>query len=915
MITVHGLLGAPSPELRTAAASADWVVGGRRHLDALGVDEPRRITLGALRLAVEKLTTLPADAEVVVIASGDPLYFGVVRSLRAAGVRPAVVPAVSSIAAAFAAVGLPWDDAAVVSVHGRPLQPAIDAARRYGKVAVFTSADNGVRELAAELTGVERWFVLAERLGESDQRVRLLSAAEALATEPLEPNVVLILDRRPDQPDAPWPGTLAAPVTIGDGSPGSDLAPRGRFSTNESRTPGTVPDRRFSHAGDGSAHAGDGSADSFSTAENRPRSTEIRPRVPVIGQVTSGAASRARAEQIDAILGAPTVRYDDGAVAGLPRAWAECDLIVSHLALGATTRIVAPLLTSKHTDAGLVVVDEAGRFAVPLVGGHGGGANALATRIADGLGGTAVVTTATDSLGLPALDTLGWPWSGDVAAVTRAILDGAPVQLVRTQPWPLPPLPGNVTEDVDGAPSRHAGGTGELADADGGVVVRDGEVDGRRAPGMVAADGVSGGERSRSESGMTSVPAGRIVVSDEFDRRDDKGLHEFDRRDHHQPNLPTVVLRPPSLVAGMGCNRGTSVQHLEQLLRVTLATAGLAVESLTAITSVDAKADEPGLIDLAARLSVPLITFPSDQLAGHTVPNPSDHALAAVGTPSVAEASVLAHRAALIVPKQRTKEATCAIGRLPATGRLAVVGLGPGARDLTTPRAQHAIRNASVVVGYRPYVDQVTDLIRPGTEVHASGMGTEEARTALAIAKAREGRAVALVCSGDPAIYAMASPTLEQGTEGIEVEIVPGVTASLAVSAILGAPLGHDHATISLSDLHTSWENIERRLRAAAEADLVTVLYNPRSRTRLMHLPRALEIFAEHRPAATPVAVVEEACRPDQQVTTATLADFDPAWVNMNSLVVIGSSTTRYLPTGRGETVMVTPRDYRWMDR
>ncbi|MFT4296922.1 MAG: precorrin-3B C(17)-methyltransferase [Micropruina sp.] len=842
MITVHGLLGAPSPGLRTAAASADWVVGGRRHLDALGVDEPRRITLGALRLAVEKLKELPADAEVVVIASGDPLYFGVVRSLRAAGLRPAVVPAVSSIAAAFAAVGLPWDDAAVVSVHGRPLQPAIDTARRYGKVAVFTSADNGVRELAAGLADLERWFVLAERLGESDERVRLLSTEEALTTEPLEPNVVLILDRHPHEPDAPWPGTAATPVTIQSGSgDGSDSAPRGRFSTNDSRTSGTVLDGRFSPPGDGSPGP-------LTTAENRPHG-------PVTGQVTSGAASRARAEQIDAILGTRTRRYDQGAVAGLPQAWAECDLIVSHLALGATTRIVAPLLSSKHTDPGLVVVDEAGRFAVPLVGGHGGGANALATRIADGLGGTAVVTTATDSLGLPALDALGWPWSGDVAAVTRAILDGAPVRLLRTRPWPLPPLPANVAED-------------------------------------------------------SPEPAGRIVVTDELEPAPERGLDKLD-----QPNLPTVVLRPPSLVAGMGCNRGTSAEHLEQLLRVTLATAGLAVESLTAITSVDAKADETGLIELAARLTIPFVTFPADQLAEHPVPNPSEHALTAVGTPSVAEASVLARGADLVVPKQRTREATCAIGRLPATGHLAVVGLGPGARDLTTPRAQEAIRNASVIVGYKPYVDQVTDLIRPGTEVHSSGMGTEEARTALAIAKAREGRNVALVCSGDPAIYAMASPTLEQGTEGIDVEIVPGVTASLAVSAILGAPLGHDHATISLSDLHTSWENIEKRLRAAAEADLVTVLYNPRSRTRLMHLPRALEIFAEHRPPTTPVAVVEEACRPGQKISCATLADFDPAWVNMNSLVVIGSSTTRYLPTGRGETVMVTPRDYRWMDR
>ena len=790
MIKVHGLLGAPDRALIEAAADADFVVGGARHLDALGVGQVRRIELGALSKAVERIKSLPPETDVVVVASGDPLFFGVVRRLRAAGFRPTVRPAVSSIAAAFAAVGLPWDDAAVVSVHGRPLEPAVRLARRAGKVAVFTSVDNGIRELAAALDGLERWYVLAERLGEDDERVRVLTASQARVVEPLEPNVVLILDRHPSADDAPWPGEVAGAVPL----------PRARRGSGEP---------------------------------------------PVIGQVTGGAASLARADAIDAILGVTTRRYTDGAADGLPRAWAECDLIVSHLALGATTRIVAPLLASKATDPGVVVIDEAGRFAVPLVGGHAGGANALAERLAEGLGATAVVTTATDSLGIPALDNLGWGWEGDVAQVTRAVLDGEPVAIVRAQAWPMPPLPPNVSADAE-------------------------------------------------------APAARIFVSDEAVSPD---------------ALPTVVLRPKSLVVGMGCNRGTPVEALRGLLTAALADAGLAAGSLAAIVSVDAKSDEAGLIELADVLGVPFVTFPADRLAAIEVPNPSEAAARAVGTPSVAEASVLARGADLLVPKRRGDGATCAIGRLPARGRLAVVGLGPGERDLTTPRAQQVIRDSEVIVGYGPYVDQIADLIRPGAAVHASGMGTEEQRTSLAIAEARAGRSVALVCSGDPAIYAMASPTLEQGTEGIDVEIVPGVTASLAVSAILGAPLGHDHATLSLSDLHTDWETIERRLRAAAEGDLVTVLYNPRSRTRLKHLPRALEIFAAHRPPTTPVAVVEEACRPGQKVTCATLADFDPEWVNMNSLVVVGSSTTRYLPTGGGETVMVTPRDYHWMNR
>lgn len=606
----------------------------------------------------------------------------------------------------------------------------------------------------------------------------------------------------------------------------------------------------------------------------------------MIGQVTSGAASRARADQIDAVLGEATRRYAEGAVTGLPQAWAECDLIISHLALGATTRIIAPLLTSKHTDPGVVVIDDAGRFVVPLVGGHGGGANALATRIADGIGAIAVLTTATDALGLPALDTLGWHWSGDVAGVTRSILDGLPVEVVRTQLWPLPPLPTNVTlaQTPDAASTPH--------------------------------------------SASAASPVGRIVVTDEAQPLMDAGPAEAqtspDARPAEAPPsvepalettraIPTVRLNPPSLVAGMGCNRGTSSAALRALLTQTLAEAGLAIESLAAITSVDAKADEAGLAELATTLGVPFVTYPAETLAAQDVPNPSAAPQAAVGTPSVAEASVLAHGAALVVEKQRTPEATCAIGRIPARGKLTVIGLGPGSRDLTTPRAQQAIRAASVVVGYRPYVAQIKDLLRPGTKIASTPMGQEEERTATAISLARQGHNVALVCSGDPAIYAMASPTLEQGTEGIDIDVVPGVTASLASSAILGAPLGHDHATISLSDLHTDWDTILRRVRAAAEADLVTVLYNPRSRTRLHHLPDALAIFAEHRPASTPVAVVEEADRPDQKVTLSTIAEFDPAVVNMNSLVVVGSSTTRYLPAGVGRTVMVTPRDYHWM--
>ena len=212
MITVHGLLSSPNPALQEAAANADWVVGGLRHLDVLAVAPERRIVLGALQPAVERIRALPDACDVLVVASGDPTYFGIVRALRARHLRPRVVPAPSSIASAFAAVGLPWDDAVVVSVHGRPLATAVNLARALPKVGVLTSAANGIRELAAALADPTRWYVLAERLGDPEERIRILDAAEAASTEPVEPNVVLILTAPPQESDLPWNGAVAGPA-------------------------------------------------------------------------------------------------------------------------------------------------------------------------------------------------------------------------------------------------------------------------------------------------------------------------------------------------------------------------------------------------------------------------------------------------------------------------------------------------------------------------------------------------------------------------------------------------------------------------------------------------------------------------------------------------------------------------------
>ncbi|MFD5493458.1 precorrin-3B C(17)-methyltransferase [Streptomyces sp. NPDC001812] len=560
----------------------------------------------------------------------------------------------------------------------------------------------------------------------------------------------------------------------------------------------------------------------------------------MIGLISATAAGAAARDRLAAAWPDRTRVYEGPVGDAVRAAFAQCEQLVCFLATGAVVRLVAPLLDDKASDPGVVCVDEGGRFAVSLVGGHGGGANDLARGVAEVLGAEPVVTTATDAAGLPGLDTLGFPVEGDVAAVSRALLDGEPVALRADVVWPLPPLP--------------------VAD----------------------------------EGAYTIRLTDRLVGA---------GPRE-------------AVLRPPTLVVGVGASKGAPVEEVLALVEGALREAGLSAASLAELATVDAKSEEPGIVEAARRLGVPLVAYPAGELARVEVPNPSDAPLAAVGTPSVAEAAALVRGGELLVPKRKSERAdgqpamaTCAVVRRPGRGRLAVVGLGPGARDLLTPRARAELRGASVLVGLDQYVDQIRDLLRPGTRVLESGLGAEEERARTAVEEARRGQAVALIGSGDAGVYAMASPALAEASDDIDVAGVPGVTAALAAGAILGAPLGHDHVSISLSDLHTPWEVIERRVRAAAEADLVVTFYNPRSRGRDWQLPKALAILAGHREPTTPVGVVRNASRVDESSRLTTLAALDPATVDMMTVVTVGNTATREI-AGR----MVTPRGYRWQE-
>ncbi len=203
MITVFGYIGSPSAELREAVSDAALVVGGRRHLDALNVPEERRIVLGRIAPAIEVLQALTGDEKAVVIASGDPLFYGVVRRIRAAGLKVRVIPALTSLQLAFAAVALPWDDALLVSLHGNDPEPAIAALRAHQKVGLLTDGRTGLPQIVDATAGLGRTYVLAERLGEDDEQIRVLSEDQAREiTDIAQPNVVLVLAYHPDDPAA-----------------------------------------------------------------------------------------------------------------------------------------------------------------------------------------------------------------------------------------------------------------------------------------------------------------------------------------------------------------------------------------------------------------------------------------------------------------------------------------------------------------------------------------------------------------------------------------------------------------------------------------------------------------------------------------------------------------------------------------
>ncbi len=371
-----------------------------------------------------------------------------------------------------------------------------------------------------------------------------------------------------------------------------------------------------------------------------------------------------------------------------------------------------------------------------------------------------------------------------------------------------------------------------------------------------------------------------------------------------------LVIHPRSVVVGVAADAVHAGEALAARIDAMLDAQGLARLALAAIVAPASAIGDAALEAAASTLDVPLRFVDSDRDGN-----------------AAADAATLLGRALRVAHTLRGEShgLACAVASHPvdpatlgrARGRLTVLGLGPGAAAWLTPAARAALADATDILGYTTYVNMAGPF-RADQRVHGTDNREEMQRARHAFELAAEGRRVAVVSSGDPGVFAMAAAVLEALDEArdpqwaaVDLRVEPGISASLATAAQAGAPLGHDFCAISLSDNLKPWDVIETRLQHAAQADLVMAFYNPISRARPWQLDRALDIVRAHRAADTVVVLGRDIGRPGATLATTTLGALRSDQVDMRTMVIVGSSTTRRFAIGNAREWVYTPRWYR----
>ena len=541
--------------------------------------------------------------------------------------------------------------------------------------------------------------------------------------------------------------------------------------------------------------------------------------------------------------------------------------------MGAVVRLISPLLKDKQNDPAVMLISPQFDSVISLVGGHQGKADKLTELIAYQLNAKPIITSASFALNLLPIDTFGeiFGWQkgeGDWTTVSANITRGKCTLVRQTAglKWWQNRLPKN-----------HP-----------------------------------------------------FIFNQEMDD-DITSMISIGVEKNSSGNIPSICWHPKVLWVGIGCERGTSFALIESALLKVLKKYNLAEKAIASLATIDIKRDEVSILKLAQEWNLPLQTYAAEELKNIPVPNPSSMVEKEVGTASVAEASALkgasftdfeCNTANLIVSKQIIKSSeekgavTIAIAQSsleynPHQGQLYLIGTGPGNIEYLTNAAQTALREADVIIGYSLYIDLIKNLLRPEQMIEAYAITQEKQRAERAIKLAQWGLKVAVISSGDCGIYGMAGLVLEilaqQRWDGKSpsVEVFSGITALQSLAAKIGSPLMHDFCAISLSDLLTPWEVIEKRIVCAASADFVTTIYNPRSQTRQEQIVKLQNIFLQYRKLNTPVAIARCLGREDERIIITTLKEMLNHPIDMLTTVMIGNSSTR-----RYKDLLITPRGY-----
>ena len=605
--------------------------------------------------------------------------------------------------------------------------------------------------------------------------------------------------------------------------------------------------------------------------------------------------------------------YSETLALHLKQIWQDAQGIVFCLTMGAVVRLISPLLNDKKSDPAVIVISPQFDYVISLTGGHQGQGDKLTELIAHQLKAKAIITSASFALDLPPIDTFGeiYGWQkgkGDWTKVSSNLTRGKATLVRQTAglKWWQSRLP-------KGHPFifwQEEKPTALLWQESNSLL----------APGEISVINI-GVERNISLA-LTQTPVGENKL--DSSQKEDKVDLSF-------PHLPIIRWYPRVLFIGMGCERNTSFALIKSAVKQVLEKFNLASEAIASLATIDLKRDEVGILQLAEEWQLPLHTYTATELKKIEVPNPSSVVEQEVGTASVAEACAIKsasftdlenNQAHLIVCKQIIKSeeekgaVTVAIAQSsleynPNQGKLYLIGTGPGNIEFLTNTAQTALRDADLIIGYGLYIDLIKSLLRPEQIIEAYAITQEKQRAERAIALAQWGLKVAVISSGDCGIYGMAGLVLEilaqKGWDGKSpsVEVFSGITALQSLAAKVGSPLMHDFCAISLSDLLTPWDVIEKRIVAAASADFVTAIYNPRSRNRQEQIIKLQRIFLQYRNSYTPVAIARSLGRDDEQIILTTLEEMLNHPIDMLTTVMIGNSSTK-----RYKDLLITPRGY-----